>query len=65
MMLIRTSKLGCRALIEIAFESISVHRQVGYLTRKSNRPTMLHVDGTLEGGLQFQDLLHVMQVSHD
>jgi len=31
-MLIRTSELGCRALIEIAFESISVRRQVGYLT---------------------------------
>jgi len=31
-MLMRTSELGCRALIEIAFESISVRRQVGYLT---------------------------------
>jgi len=31
-MLIRTSELGCRALIEIAFESVSVRRQVGHLT---------------------------------
>jgi len=31
-MLIRTSELGCRALIEIVFKSISVRRQVGYLT---------------------------------
>jgi len=31
-MLMRISELGCRALIEIVFESISVRRQVGYLT---------------------------------
>jgi len=31
-MLMCISELGCRALIEIAFESLSVRRQVGYLT---------------------------------
>ena len=30
--LMRVSELGCWALIEIVFESISVRRQVGYLT---------------------------------
>jgi len=34
-MLMRISELGCRALIEIVFESISVRRQVGYLTATS------------------------------
>jgi len=44
-MLMRISELGCRALIEIVFESISVRRQVGYLTpspaidRRSHGPS--------------------------
>ena len=42
-MLMRLSELGCRALIEIAFESISVRRQVGYLTGRRMAGRSQHV----------------------
>ena len=46
-MLMRISELGCRALIEIVFESISVRRQVGYLTVWSQD---MGLKGLLEAG---------------